>query len=44
VITCDFTGILRIPVRFAEDSLSFEMFTMSYFRHGGIKLHGLKWD
>jgi hypothetical protein len=43
VITANFTGILRIPVRFAEDSTSFEMFEMSYFRHGGIKLHGLKW-
>lgn len=42
IITCDFTGVLRIPVRFASDRLSFEMFQTSVFRTGQINLHGLR--
>ena len=42
IITCDFTGILRIPVRFMEDKLTFEMFQRTIFRTGAIELFGLR--
>ena len=42
IITCDFTGIMRIPVRFAADRLSFELFEASIYRTGAIELFGLR--
>ena len=42
IITCDFTGILRIPVRFEKDRLSFELFENDLYRTGQINLYGLR--
>lgn len=42
IITCDFTGIMRIPVRFNGDRLPFELFEASIYRTGAINLFGLK--
>lgn len=42
IVTCDFTGIMRIPVRFADDRLSFELFEATIWRTGAIQLYGLK--
>jgi len=40
VLTCDFTGRLRIRCRFAQDNLSRELFATMLFRFG-IELKGL---
>jgi uncharacterized protein (TIGR02217 family) len=40
IITCDFTGFLRIPCRFEEDKMSRESFTRTLYRTG-LKLKGL---
>lgn len=40
IITCDFTGTLRIRCRFAQDSLSFEWF-MVLLTNIGLQLKGL---
>lgn len=42
IITCDFTGIMRIPVRFMNDRLSFENFSAGIYRTGTIELFGLR--
>lgn len=42
IITIDFTGILRIPVRFQSDRMDFETFEAAFSRTGAIQLHGLK--
>ncbi len=42
IITTDFTGIMRIRVRFASDLLSFELFEANLWRTGAIQLYGLK--
>lgn len=42
IITCDFTGIMRIPVRFLHDRQTFEMFATTLFRTGAIELFGLR--
>lgn len=41
IITCDFTGELRIRCRFAQDNLSFELFEV-LLHTIGIKLRGLQ--
>jgi len=41
VVTCDFTGFLRIRARFEEDRLSRDGFNYNLFRYG-ISLKGLK--
>lgn len=41
IITCDFTGFLRMRVRFKHDQLSRELFTTNLFRYG-VELKGLK--
>jgi uncharacterized protein (TIGR02217 family) len=41
IVDCSFTGYLRMRVRFANDQQSFDMFTMNYYRTGGIQLKGL---
>lgn len=41
IITADFTGFLRMRVRFMYDKLSRELFTTNLFRYG-IELKGLK--
>ncbi len=42
IITCDFTGIMRIPVRFKNDKLSFEWFKALMWKTGSIELEGLR--
>lgn len=41
IITCDFTGFLRIRARFLNDKLSRDSFTTNLFRYG-VELKGLK--
>lgn len=41
IITCSFTGFLRMRVRFMHDQLDREIFTTNLFRYG-IELKGLK--
>ena len=41
IITCDFTGFLRIRARFKEDRLPRDLFITNLFRYG-IELKGLK--
>lgn len=41
IITCDFTGALRIRARFAEDKLSRELFLYKLYRYG-VQLKGLQ--
>jgi len=40
IVTADFTGFLRMRVRFAQDKLSREMFSYLLFNHG-LELKGL---
>ena len=42
ILTVDFTGILRMRVRFDQDMMSRSLFEHIYYRTGGIKLHGLR--
>ncbi len=42
LITTNFTGILRVPVCFAKDNMSFEMFEADIYRTGQMRLHGLR--
>lgn len=41
ILTCDFTGALRIRARFAEDKLPRELFTYKLYRYG-VQLKGLQ--
>jgi hypothetical protein len=40
IVTCDFTGYLRMKVRFTDDQLSREMFNYRLFRMG-LSMTGL---
>lgn len=40
IITCDFTGYLRCPMRFEEDSMDRTLFSVALFKTG-LKLRGL---
>jgi len=41
VISCDFTGFARLPVRFSQDRMPYELWEYQYYRTGSIKLTGL---